>query len=191
MSRTGILCVVSGPSGSGKTTLCRGLSRLEPDQCRYAVSATTRLPRSGEEDGRDYHFLDEDTFRKRVAAGEFVEWARVHGNLYGTLKSEVERLWAEGKHIIFDIDVKGAMNIKKEYPREALAVFVKPPSMEALEKRLKARRTEDEHTLKKRLARASEEMAYENKFDRVLVNDVLKEALATAEQIVESFIKQS
>ncbi|MCB0557876.1 MAG: guanylate kinase [Lewinellaceae bacterium] len=185
------LLLFAAPSGAGKTTIVHHLLN-QFGELEFSISATTRPQRPHEEDGKDYYFISRERFQELIRQGAFVEWEEVYeGLFYGTLKSEVERLWAEGKHIIFDIDVKGAMNIKKEYPREALAVFVKPPSMEALEKRLKARRTEDEHTLKKRLARASEEMAYENKFDRVLVNDVLKEALATAEQIVESFIKQS
>ena len=189
MDRGGKLIVFSAPSGSGKTTIVRHLLKQEVLNLAFSISATSREPRDHEKDGADYYFMSLKEFKQHIKNGDFLEWEEVYrDSFYGTLKSEVERLWAEGKHIIFDIDVKGAMNIKKAYPREALAVFVKPPSLKALEKRLRARRTEDENTLEKRLARAADEMAYENKFDVVLVNDVLDDALAKAELIVRDFI---
>ena len=185
------LLLFAAPSGAGKTTIVHHLLH-KFDELEFSISATTRPRRPHEKEGQDYYFISREHFQELIRQDAFVEWEEVYeGLFYGTLKSEVERLWAEGKHIIFDIDVKGAMAIKKAFPKEALAVFVKPPSMKALEGRLKARRTEDEEALKKRLGRAAEEMAYENKFDVVLVNDILKDALATAEQIVESFVKQS
>ena len=184
------LLLFAAPSGAGKTTIVHHLLDTF-GELSFSISATTRPRRPHEKEGRDYYFISRKRFEELISQDAFVEWEEVYeGLFYGTLKSEVERLWAEGKHIIFDIDVKGAMNIKQAYPREALAVFVKPPSMAALEKRLTARRTEDETTLKKRLDRAAEEMAYENKFDVVLVNDVLAEALAKAEKIVSDFIKK-
>ena len=182
------LLLFAAPSGAGKTTIVHHLLN-QFGELEFSISATTRPQRPHEEDGKDYYFISRERFEELINQDAFVEWEEVYeGLFYGTLKSEVERLWAEGKHIIFDIDVKGAMNIKKAYPREALAVFVKPPSLKALEKRLRARRTEDENTLEKRLARAADEMAYENKFDVVLVNDVLDDALAKAERIVRDFI---
>ena len=184
------LLLFAAPSGAGKTTIVHHLLD-QFDELEFSISATTRPRRPHEKEGRDYYFISPARFQELIRQDAFVEWEEVYpGLFYGTLKSEVQRLWAEGKHIIFDIDVKGAMNIKQAYPKEALAVFVKPPSMDALEIRLRARRTEDENTLKKRLARAAEEMSYENKFDVVLVNDVLDEALAKAEKIVSDFIKK-
>ncbi|MCB9052618.1 MAG: guanylate kinase [Lewinellaceae bacterium] len=184
------LLLFAAPSGAGKTTIVHHLLD-QFDELEFSISATTRPRRPHEKEGRDYYFISPARFQELIRQDAFVEWEEVYpGLFYGTLKSEVQRLWAEGKHIIFDIDVKGAMNIKQAYPKEALAVFVKPPSMDALEIRLRARRTEDENTLKKRLARAAEEMSYENKFDVVLVNDVLAEALAKAEKIVSDFIKK-
>ncbi len=182
------LLLFAAPSGAGKTTIVHHLLDTF-SQLAFSISATTRTRRPHEKEGRDYYFISREQFQELIRQDAFVEWEEVYeGLFYGTLKSEVERLWKEGKHIIFDIDVKGAMSIKKAYPREALAIFVKPPSMEALEKRLQARRTEDEATLKKRMARAAEEMSYENKFDVALVNDVLDEALEKAEKIVKEFI---
>ncbi len=185
------LLLFAAPSGAGKTTIVHHLLN-KFDELEFSISATTRGRRPHEKEGKDYYFISGSRFEELIRQDAFVEWEEVYeGLFYGTLKSEVQRIWARGKHIIFDIDVKGAMNIKKAYPREALAVYVKPPSMEALEKRLRARRTESEATIQKRLARATEEMAYENKFDVVLVNDILEGALARAEEVVESFIKES
>lgn len=185
------LLVFAAPSGAGKTTIVRHLLK-KYSELAFSVSATTRPPRAHEVEGRDYYFISPEKFRELLAQGAFVEWEEVYeGLFYGTLKREVERLWAAGRHIIFDIDVKGALNIKRLYPRETLAVFVRPPSVEALRKRLLGRSTEDEATLKKRLGKAEEEMASEDKFDLVLVNDSLEEALKKAEQIVGQFIHQA
>lgn len=179
------LFLFAAPSGAGKTTIVRHLlNRYE--QLSFSTSATTRAQRPHETDGKDYYFISAERFKTLVQEGGFVEWEEVYeGLLYGTLKSEIERLWKAGKHIVFDIDVKGALNIKKAYPEQALAIFVKPPSMEALRKRLLARGTEDADNLKKRLGRAAEEMAYEPRFDLVLVNDDLEAALKAGEAIIE------
>ncbi len=185
------LLVFAAPSGAGKTTIVRHLLK-KYGELAFSVSATTRPPRAHEVEGRDYYFISPEKFRELLAQDAFVEWEEVYeGLFYGTLKREVERLWAAGRHIIFDIDVKGALNIKRLYPRQTLAVFVRPPSVEALRQRLLARSTEDEATLKKRLGKAEEEMASEDKFDLVLVNDSLEEALKKAEQIVGQFIHQA
>lgn len=185
------LFVFAAPSGAGKTTIVRYLLK-KYGELAFSVSATTRPPRAHEVEGRDYYFISPEKFRELLAQDAFVEWEEVYeGLFYGTLKREVERLWAAGRHIIFDIDVKGALNIKRLYPRETLAVFVRPPSVEALRQRLLGRSTEDEATLKKRLGKAEEEMASEDKFDLVLVNDSLEEALKKAEQIVGQFIHQA
>jgi len=184
------MLLFAAPSGAGKTTIVRHLLQRF-DNLAFSVSATTRTPRPGEVDGRDYYFLSPETFRSRIEAGEFVEWEEVYpGKYYGTLRSELERLWAEGKIIVFDIDVKGAMNLKKAYPSDSLAIFVRPPSLQELETRLSQRNTESPQDLKNRLEQAREELEYENQFDVVIVNDELKEALHQAEDLVQSFTSQ-
>ena len=183
----GQLIIFTAPSGAGKTTIVRHLLKRYP-QLAFSISATTRAKRSGEVDGKDYYFLSHDAFRQKVADDAFVEWEEVYpGQYYGTLKSEVERLWALDKVIIFDIDVKGAARIKEYYP-QALAVFVQPPSPAVLRNRLEARGTETEATLKKRMARFAEELRYVLSFDTILINDYLPDTLLCAEQLVESAI---
>lgn len=185
------LFLFAAPSGAGKTTIVRHLLERY-DHLSFSTSATTRPKRPHETDGKDYYFISPQRFTELVKSEGFVEWEEVYeGLFYGTLKSEVERLWGKGKHIVFDIDVKGAVNIKKAYPEEAIAVFVKPPSLEALRQRLVARGTEDEANLRKRLDRAAEEMTYEDRFDIVLINDDLQQALRAAEKIIEDAIKEA
>lgn len=184
----GKLLIFAAPSGAGKTTIVRHLLRRF-DNLAFSISATTRPKRSYEVAGADYYFLSSEEFDRLVKENAFVEWEEVYEGLYyGTLRSEIQRLWADGKHIIFDIDVKGAMNIKKAFPDESLAVFVKPPSLEDLIERLRLRQTESEESFKKRVARMTEEMTYQNKFDVVLVNDVLEVALEEAERITRDFL---
>ena len=180
--------IFTAPSGAGKTTIVRAM--LEKyGFLDFSVSATTRPMRSYEADGKDYHFLTVDQFKKRVSAGDFVEWEEVYKDqFYGTLKSEIDRVWAKGKHIVFDIDVKGATNIKKAYGDVCMSVFVKPPSFEILKKRLTDRNTETEESLQKRIRKAESELQYENSFDFVLVNDEIDTALMEASHIVETFI---
>ncbi|MBK8703627.1 MAG: guanylate kinase [Saprospiraceae bacterium] len=182
------LLIITAPSGAGKTTIMRHLlDRF--DRLSFSISATTRNRRPHEVDGRDYYFISIDQFKQKIVEDAFVEWQEVYENqYYGTLKTEVERLWAQGKDIVFDIDVKGALNLKSAYPQQSLSIFVKPPSREALLERLSARRTETDESLRKRLARADEELAYENKFDIVIVNDILDNALQEAETVVSAFI---
>lgn len=182
------LIIFTAPSGAGKTTIVRHLLKTRKD-IAFSISACTRSPRYGEVNGMDYYFISADEFKRKVANGDFVEYQEVYDNqFYGTLKSEIERLWGLGKHVFFDIDVKGAVAIKKQYGDQALAVFVKPPSFEILKQRLISRKTEDEASLKKRINRVKEEMTYERHFDITLVNNDLEQALSEAEQIVEYFL---
>ncbi|MEL6864284.1 MAG: guanylate kinase [Bacteroidota bacterium] len=185
------LIIITAPSGAGKTTIVRHLlERFE--ELDFSVSATNREKRYYEEDGRDYYFISTEKFQQLIEEDAFVEWEEVYDNqYYGTLKSEVERLWKANKSIIFDIEVKGATNIKRTYPDQSLAIFVKPPSPEILFERLRNRKTESEESLRKRIKRATEELTYENKFDRILVNDILNEALAEAEEMVRDFFGSS
>lgn len=183
------LIIITAPSGAGKTTIVRHLlSKF--DQLAFSISATTREKRPYEKDGVDYYFISHEEFKKRVNNGEFAEWEEVYEDqFYGTLKSEIERIWALNKDIIFDIEVKGAQNIKKLYGDQALTIFIKPPSLKVLIERLKSRKTENEKSLKKRISRAKKELEYENKFDRVVVNDDLALAEAEAEHLLNSFLE--
>jgi len=184
------LLIFTAPSGAGKTTITRHLLQ-KFDFLAFSVSATTRAPRKQEEDGTHYYFLSHKTFKEKIKSKAFVEWEEVYDNqYYGTLKKEVERLWKAEKHILFDIDVQGAKRIKKVYGDQALAVFIQPPSEEILIERLKNRKTEDEKSLKKRIKKATKELKYANKFDTILVNDVLEVALKEAEEIVLEFINK-
>jgi len=184
------LLIFTAPSGAGKTTITRHL--LEKfDFLAFSVSATTRDPRPHEEDGVHYYFLSKKQFKKKIKADAFVEYEEVYEDqFYGTLKKEVKRLWKDGKHILFDIDVQGAKKIKKVYGDQALAVFINPPSEEVLIERLKNRKTENEKSLKKRIKKVKKELKYANKFDTILVNDVLDIALKEAEEMVLAFINK-
>jgi guanylate kinase len=187
----GKILILTAPSGAGKTTVVRHLMKHFPD-LGFSVSATTRPARPSEVDGRDYHFLEADDFAERITRGEFVEWEEVYpGRYYGTLRSEIDRLWADNKTIVFDIEVKGATNIKKLYPKDSLAVFVSPPNKEVLFERLRKRSTEDAESLRVRFERSAEELAYANNFDRLLINDVLETALDEAEVITANFLGRS
>jgi len=185
----GKLLIFTAPSGAGKTTIVRHLLSVM-DNLAFSVSATTRQPRPNEQHGRDYYFIDADDFRQKISAGEFVEWEEVYsGKYYGTLYTELQRLWEQGKHVIFDIDVKGAINLKEQFGDKALTVFVRPPSVEVLLQRLKLRETESNEELRKRIEKAKYELTFNNKCDQILVNDVLGEALLEAEDLVRNFIK--
>ncbi|MEM9836509.1 MAG: guanylate kinase [Bacteroidota bacterium] len=184
----GKILIFTAPSGAGKTTIVRHLLQYFPDLA-FSVSATTRPPRPGEVDGKDYYFISPETFRNKIKSGEFVEYEEVYpGRFYGTLHAEIDRLWRAGKTIIFDIEVKGATNLKHFYPDSSLAVFVQPPSKELLFERLRNRSTEDEASLQARFARAAEELSYVNNFDRVLINDILADTLAAAEVLTANFL---
>lgn len=186
----GRLVILSAPSGAGKTSIVRHLlaSGLP---LAFSVSATTRPPREGEVHGRDYWFLTVDDFKGSIRAGDFVEWEEVYpGRFYGTLRSELERIWGEGRHALFDIDVIGGLDLKELYQHRALAIFVKPPSVEALEQRLRERGTENGDTLRMRIDKAVHELAYEDHFDTVIVNDDLPTACAEAEALVRRFLER-
>lgn len=186
----GKLIIFSAPSGSGKTTLVHHLLSKPELKLAFSVSATSREKRPNESHGEDYYFLSVDEFRKRIDADEFLEWEEVYTNqFYGTLRSEIDRIHAAGKHVIFDVDVVGGLNIKKQFEEDALAVFVQPPSIQELEKRLRNRSTESEESLKKRVGKAEAELAFANQFDVVLINDNLNTAKKEAEQLVADFTK--
>jgi len=188
-SKNGKLIVFSAPSGSGKTTLVRYL--LAQDiPFGFSISATSRLPRGAEQDGVDYYFLTEAAFREKIAQNAFLEYEEVYsGTFYGTLRTEVKRLWASAKHVLFDIDVVGGLNIKQQFSEECLALFVQPPSLEELEKRLRGRGTDSEETIQQRLAKAKEELAYAPQFDRVIVNDNLETAQQEVRKAIEQFLQ--
>lgn len=172
----GRLFVIAGPSGAGKGTLIAELLKRHPEVW-LSVSATTRKPRKGEEEGREYHFLDEEEFREKARRGEFLEWAEVHGNLYGTPRERVEEKLGQGRDVILEIDVQGARQVRERMP-EAVSVFIFPPSAEVLEERLRQRGTEDEEELRRRLAKAAEESEERRDYDHVVVNDQLDRAAA-------------
>ncbi|MEQ8240892.1 MAG: guanylate kinase [Cyclobacteriaceae bacterium] len=187
MGKAIIFCA---PSGSGKTTIVKYLLS-EINVLKFSISATTRFPRSNVElHGKDYYFLSEQEFRKKLASQEFYEWQEVYeGTFYGTLKSEVARIWSENNHVIFDLDVEGALNLKKKLGNQALAVFVKVKNIEVLRDRLSTRSTESADNLEKRITKAAQEMKLADSFDIVLLNDDLEKAQLEAKRIVKDFLE--
>jgi guanylate kinase len=184
----GKLIIFSAPSGAGKTTIVRQL--LERGlNLEFSVSATSRSPRPNELHGRDYYFLTIEEFKNKVEAGDFLEWEEVYSGIcYGTLKSEVDRICDAGKHVIFDVDVVGGLNIKRQFEEQALAIFVQPPSVEELLTRLKNRSTESEEKIAMRIAKAEHELSFADKFDVVVVNENIEKAVIEAEKLVHNFI---
>lgn len=182
--------IFSAPSGAGKTTLVKHL--LDQDLgLSFSISACSREKRHNETDGEDYYFLTKDLFRKKIKSDDFLEWEEVYdGNYYGTLKSEIERIWDSGHHVIFDVDVVGGQNLKKYFGENALAIYVEAPSIDELERRLRTRKTETEETIAKRLGKAKEEMKYKRDFDLVIINDDLEKAKSIAYEKVNSYLKQ-
>lgn len=186
----GKVIIFSAPSGSGKSTIVNELLTRIPS-LEFSISATSRAPRGTEKHGSEYYFLSGDEFRAKIAADEFVEWEEVYaGTHYGTLRSEIERIWKKGNVIIFDIDVKGALNIKKLFGEDALALFIMPPSVEELERRLVKRGTESPETIRKRVGKAEEEIGYAALFDRVIVNDDLQKAICETEEAIKDFLRK-
>ncbi|MFZ4261434.1 guanylate kinase [Sphingobacterium sp. HJSM2_6] len=186
---SGKLFIFSAPSGAGKTTIVKNLLEKHGDKIAFSISASTRQPRGNEQDGVDYYFISKDDFLHKVAKHEFIEFEEVYsGTFYGTLKSEVERLWSQGKHVIFDIDVVGGLRLKSKFPEQALAIFVNPPSLEVLKERLTGRGTDSEEKLQERFAKAAHELSFADKFDVVLQNNDLEVACAEAEELVLNFM---
>lgn len=184
--RQGALVVVAGPSGVGKSTLLKRLLREAP-RFAFAVSCTMRAPRPGEQDWREYYFLSEEAFDQHVALGDFAEWEALHARRYGTLKAEIQRLRDAGRHVLFDVDVKGALNLKAQY-EEALLVFIAPPSFQVLEARLRGRSSETEEQIRIRLDRVKEELALAPRFDRQVVNDELETSYHALRGCLEAFL---
>jgi len=183
--------IFSAPSGSGKTTVVKHLLNVRSEKLGFSVSATTRKPRTGEVNGREYYFLTEEDFRARIANGEFLEFEEVYqGILYGTLHSEVDRLWREGKAVLFDVDVVGGKKLKEKFGSRALSVFLRPPDMQVLMQRLRARSTEVEHQLEERIGKATFEMQFEKEYDVVVVNDKLEDTFARCESLTDEFLEQ-
>ena len=189
VKKKGKLIVFSAPSGSGKTTIVRHLLSVDYLNLEFSISATSREKRGEEIDGKDYYYLSTKEFKNKIKGDEFLEWEEVYrDNFYGTLKTEIERIWALGKHVIFDIDVAGGLRIKKKFPKETLAVFVKPPSIDELKIRLKKRKTENDDKINMRIAKASVELATAPQFDKVIKNYDLAIALKEAEELVADFV---
>lgn len=183
------LVIFSAPSGAGKTTIVQYLLHAGHN-LEFSVSAASRQKRQNEADGRDYHFITPDEFRKKISNNEFLEWEEVYkDHYYGTLKSEVERILNNGHHVIFDVDVKGGLNIKRHYGNRALAVFVMPPGLRKLEERLRGRSTDNEDSIQRRIAKAAEEISFASRFDTIVINDDLKTALIEANRLVAKFLK--
>ncbi len=188
MNQNGKLIIFSAPSGAGKTTIVHHLLSKFPD-LEFSISATTRQPRGGEEQAKDYYFISQTDFLHRIAQKQFVEFEEVYsGTFYGTLRKEIERIWAKGKHVIFDIDVIGGLHLKRKYDGKALAIFVQPPSLEVLIERLSGRGTDSEEKLQERYAKAEKELAYAPQFDVILKNHELGLACKEAEKLVTGFI---
>ncbi|MDA8761843.1 guanylate kinase [Flavobacteriaceae bacterium] len=187
----GKLIVFSAPSGSGKTTIVRHLLNQEQFQLEFSISATSREARGKEKDGEDYYFISAKEFKNKIKLDEFLEWEEVYiDNFYGTLKTEVERIWAKGKHVIFDIDVAGGLRIKKKFPERTLAVFINPPDINELIIRLKQRGEESPEKIAMRVAKAPTEMATAPQFDTIILNDDLTTALNDAENLVKDFLNK-
>ena len=188
MECNGKLIIFSAPSGSGKTTIVRQLLQIFP-QFEFSISATSRAPRGQEQNGIDYFFLSQEEFREKVAADAFVEWEEVYnGTCYGTLKSEMQRIWQKGNVIIFDVDVMGGINLKRIFGENACSIFIMPPSIEELQKRLEGRATDSAETITKRVAKADFEISKSSEFDHVVINDRLEDAVTEAREIITNFL---
>lgn len=189
-NNNGKIIVLSAPSGTGKSTIIGELMKMPDLNLGFSVSATSRAPRGTEQDGVQYYFLSPDEFAARIERGEFVEWAEVYsGTRYGTLVSEVERVTRCGKNLIMDIDVEGALNVKKRYGDRALLIFIEPPTLQSLEERLRSRATDDDESIRRRLDKAEYEMSFADRYDKVVVNDDLNTAVAEVADNIRAFTK--
>lgn len=185
---SGKVVILSAPSGAGKTTIVKHLLNLDLN-LEFSISACSREKRAGEKENVDYYYLTPDDFKEKVKNNEFVEWEEVYeGNYYGTLKTEIERIWSKGNNVLFEVDVKGGINLKKLFGNKALSVFIKPPSVNALRERLKARSTESDDVIEKRMKRAEEELLYVKEFDIAIVNDNLEKAKEETYEAVKKFL---
>lgn len=184
------IIIVTAPSGSGKTSLVRHLLKAMPDLLAFSISAATRPPRHHEQDKVDYYFITMDEFKHTIQQDEFVEWEMVYeGKYYGTLKSELQRIWQQHKAPLLDVDVKGGIHVQQQFPTRSLSLFIEPPSIQELERRLKARGTETPASLQARINKASYELSFKHQFDRIILNDNLQRACAEAEEAVREFIE--
>lgn len=185
------IIIIAAPSGAGKTSVVRHLLKVMPDQLSFSISAATRKPRNNEKDGVDYYFLSVEDFEARIKADAFVEWEMVYeGKYYGTLKKEVERIWSEGKAPLLDVDVKGGLHVQEKFRGQTLSLFIEPPSIEELERRLRSRGTETEESLKARVSKAAYELTFKEQFDHVILNDELPRACLEAEALIRQFLVQ-
>lgn len=183
------IIIIAAPSGAGKTSVVRHLLKTMPEQLAFSISCATRLPRNNEQHGIDYYFISADEFKDRINANEFAEWEMVYaGKYYGTLKSELQRIWSLQKTPLLDVDVKGGLNVQSQYPKQSLSLFIEPPSIAELEKRLRSRGTETPESLRSRISKASYELTFKNKFDHIIVNNKLERACAEAESLVREFL---
>ena len=183
------IVIITAPSGAGKTSIVHYLLDKYPEQLAFSVSAATREARSNETNGVDYYFLTMEEFQKKIEHNEFVEWEMVYeGKYYGTLKTELERIWALGKTPVLDIDVKGAIHVKRQYPNEAISLFIQPPSFDELRKRLLSRGTESHQTLTARINKANYEISFKDQFDHIVINEHLEKACAEAESLIVSYL---
>jgi guanylate kinase len=184
------IIIIAAPSGAGKTSITRYLLNKFPDQLAFSISAATRQPRGQEKDGKDYYFISPEDFRKKIKEDAFIEWEMVYeGKYYGTLKSEINKIWSAGKIPVLDIDIKGAINVQKLYPSESVSLFIEPPSVSELRKRLESRGTETPESIEARINKATYELSFKDNFDHIILNDVLEKACIEAAEIVSGFLK--
>jgi guanylate kinase len=184
------IIVITAPSGAGKTSITRSLLNRFPDRLSFSVSAATRKARSDEKNGVDYYFISEEEFTNKIQHGEFVEWEMVYeGKYYGTLKAELARIWSQQKIPVLDIDVKGAIHVQQQFTETTLSLFIEPPGVEELKRRLKGRGTESEESLNARVNKAAYELSFKHSFDHIIVNDNLEKACKQAEEIVKAFLQ--
>jgi guanylate kinase len=184
------IIIIAAPSGAGKTSITRYLLNKFPNQLAFSISAATRQPRGQEKDGKDYYFISPEEFRQKIKEDAFIEWEMVYeGKYYGTLKSEINKIWSAGKIPVLDIDIKGAINVQKQYPSESVSLFIEPPSVSELRKRLESRGTETPESIEARISKATYELSFKDNFDHIILNDVLEKACVEAAEIVTGFLQ--